>query len=102
MKNIKVLLSAVILLGTLGATSAARADDPAISKDQFAPGSYCHEKFPAVTGRSLASDDPVLKSSASGDVIDYYGSCSENPVGSDQVQAQKLEREHRWDSNYAS
>ena len=102
MKNMKVLLSVVILLGALGVTMAAQADDPGISRDQFEAGSYCHEKFPAVTGRSLASDDPVLKSSASGDVIDFYGPCSENPVGDDQVQAQKLEREHRWDSNYAS
>ena len=56
MKNLKLLLSVVILLGTFGVTMAAQADDPGISRDQFEAGSYCHEKFPAVTGRSLASD----------------------------------------------
>ena len=102
MKNIKVLLPALILLGNLIVSATAMADNGVISKDEIAPGSYCHEKFPAVTGKSLATDDPVLKSSASGDVIDFYGPCSESPVGNDQIQAQKLEREHRWDSNYAS
>jgi hypothetical protein len=64
------------------------------------PGSYCHEKFPAIEGKSLADDDPTLKSKKSGDVIDYYGPCTESPVGQDQVQEQKLEREHRMENDY--
>ncbi len=51
-------------------------------------------------GRSLASDEPVLKSADSGDVIDYYGPCNENPVGQDQVQEQKLDSQHRWANDY--
>ena len=100
MKNVKSLLAALILLGNITASGAALAADGIISKTEDVPGSYCHEKFPAIEGRTLASDDPVLKSADSGDVIDYYGPCNENPLGQDQVQEQKIEQRHRWSSNY--
>ena len=100
MKNAKSLLAALILLGNITASGTALAADGIISKTEDVPGSYCHEKFPAMEGRSLASDDPVLKSAESGDVIDYYGPCNENPVGEDQVQEQKLDSQHRWASDY--
>ena len=100
MKNAKSLLAALILLGNITASGTALAADGIISKTEDVPGSYCHEKFPAITGRSLDSDDPVLKSQTSGDVIDYYGPCNENPVGQDQVQEQKLDSQHRWASDY--
>ena len=100
MKNAKSLLAALILLGNITASGAALAADGIISKTEDVPGSYCHEKFPAMEGRSLASDEPVLKDSTSGDVIDFYGPCNENPVGKDQVQEQKLEAQHRWANNY--
>jgi len=100
MKNVKTLLAALILLGNITASGTALAADGILSKTEDVPGSYCHEKFPAIEGRTLASDDPVLKSADSGDVIDYYGPCNENPLGQDQVQEQKIEQRHRWSSNY--
>ena len=100
MKNAKSLLAALILLGNITASGTALAADGIISKTEDVPGSYCHEKFPAIEGRSLASDEPVLKSQTSGDVIDFYGPCNEKPVGQDQVQEQKLEAQHRWANNY--
>ena len=100
MKNAKALLAAVILLPNITVSSTALADDGVISKDQVEPGSYCHEKFPAIEGNSLASNKPVLRSQNSGDVIDYYGPCDESPTGKDQVNEQKLEFEHRMDNDY--
>jgi hypothetical protein len=100
MKNAKSLLAALILLGNIIASGAALAADGTISKTEEVPGSYCHEKFPAIEGKSLADDDPTLKSKKSGDVIDYYGPCTESPVGQDQTQEQKLEREHRMENDY--
>jgi len=100
MKNVKTLLATLILLGNITASGTALAADGILSKTEDVPGSYCHEKFPAIEGRTLASDDPVLKSADSGDVIDYYGPCNENPLGQDQVQEQKIEQRHRWSSNY--
>ena len=100
MKNAQSLLAALILLGNIIASGAALAADGTISKTEEVPGSYCHEKFPAIEGKSLADDDPTIKSKKSGDVIDYYGPCTESPVGQDQVQEQNLEREHRMENNY--
>ncbi len=100
MKNAKSLLAALILLGNIIASGTALAADGTISKTEEVPGSYCHEKFPAIVRKSLADDDPTLKSTKSGDVIDYYGPCTESPVGQDQAQEQKLEREHRMENNY--
>lgn len=99
MKNAKALLAALILLGTTGGTALA-AGDGVISKQPLTADSYCHEEFPAITGNSLASNKPVLKSSKSGDVIDFSGPCSESPTGKDQVHEQKLEFEHRMNNDY--
>jgi hypothetical protein len=100
MKNTKALLAALIFLTTVTASRTSLADDGVISKDQLEPGSYCHEKFPAIEGDSLASNKPVLKSQNSGDIVDYYGPCNESPTGKDQVNEQKLELEHRLDIDY--
>jgi hypothetical protein len=98
MKNAKTLLAGLLLLGNIAATGTALAANDVISKDEATTGSYCHMKFPAIDGKTLGSDNPVLKSQASGDTVDFYGPCNENPVGQDQVQAQRLDREHRWET----
>ena len=100
MKNTKSLLAAVILLGNLTASGTVLAADGIISKTEDVPGSYCHEKFTALEGASLATNKPVLKDPASGDVVDFYGACNESPVSQDQIQEQQLERQHRWANNY--
>jgi hypothetical protein len=38
----------------------------------------------------LDDSQPALEDSSTGDVIDFYGPCNEDPVGTDQVQEQKL------------
>jgi hypothetical protein len=86
----------LLFLSSLGAVNTAKAEnDGVISKQEFTPGSYCHEKFPAVRSSTLDTDHPTLKSSDTGDVIDYYGPCDESPLGQDQIHTQKLE-EHEW------
>ena len=58
---------------------------------------YCHMKFPAIRPSTLWSANPELKSSDTGDVIDFYGSCDESPTGPSQVADQKLNYENRRD-----
>lgn len=94
-------LAAVLFTGTLGALNNAIAVDGILSKDQFTAGSYCHERFPAIRQGTLDSDQPALKDSSTGDVIDFYGPCNENPAGKDQVQEQKLEAQHRLEMEYS-
>ena len=95
MKIATTFLAALLFTGTLGTLNTAIAEDGILSKDQLTTDSYCHVKFPAISESTLGDDQPTLKDSSTGDVIDFYGPCDENPVGTDQVQAQKLENEHR-------
>jgi len=100
MKIATSFLAALLFMGALGALNNAMAADGVLLKQEFTPGSYCHEKFPAIRQSTLDDDQPVLKNSSTGDVIDFYGSCDESPVGKDQIQEQKLEAQHRWAQDY--
>jgi hypothetical protein len=95
------MFAGLLFLSTLGAVNSVIAeDDGIISKQEFTPGSYCHEKFRAMRPSTLNTNNPTLKSSESGDVIDYYGPCDESPVGQDQVHEQELDAQHRWAHDY--
>jgi hypothetical protein len=97
MKNFKANLSILLVVGVLGTSGAALAADGAVVEGELGQGSYCHEKFPAIRPSTLADDQPQLKQSGTGDVIDYYGPCDENPTGKDQIASQKLQYENRFD-----
>jgi hypothetical protein len=91
MKIATSFLSALLFFASL-AGSVMAADDGVLSKEELAPGSdYCHMQFPAIRPSTLSSGHPALESSASGDIIDFYGSCNENPLGKDQVTSQREE-----------
>jgi hypothetical protein len=98
MKIATSFLAALLFIGTLGAINTATGQDGIIYDQEVTPESYCHLKFPAITDPSLAGDHPVLKDS--GDVIDFYGPCDENPVGKDQVMSQRMQNRRHWVSEY--
>jgi hypothetical protein len=98
MKIATSFLAVLIFTGALGSMSTAMSADGVLSKDELTTNSYCHEKFTPMTTQSLDNEDPTL--TKSGNVIDFYGSCDENPVGQDQIQAQKLEAQHRFANDY--
>ncbi len=100
MKIANALLAGLLLAGTLGAADAAFAADGVIFKQELTPGSYCHLKFPAIRGRTLAGNHPVLKDPSEGDIIDFYGPCDEDPLGADQIHEQKLDHYHRFQHDY--
>jgi len=99
MKSFKSNLSMLLVVGALGTSGATLAADGVVVEGQLTPGSYCHEKFPAMTERSLGDNQPQLKQSTTGDVIDYYGPCDENPTGKDQIATQKLEQQHQMEGS---
>jgi len=88
MKRIGITLSILVLAGSL-ASAAWAAEDDILMKEQASNNNYCHMKFPAMRQSTLASNNPQLKDSSTGDVVDFYGSCDESPTGADQVTAQK-------------
>jgi hypothetical protein len=99
MTNLKANLSMLLIVGVLGTSGVALAADDVEVEGQLAPGSYCHEKFPAMTERSLDGSQPQLKQSTTGDVIDYYGPCDQDPTGKDQIATQKLEHYHQMEGS---
>jgi hypothetical protein len=94
MKFLNTMATAILLTGVMH--GSALAADGVLSKDEVTPGSYCHMKFPAIRERTLFTDHPRLKSSTSGDVVDFYGPCYESPTGKDQVAEQRYEEERDW------
>ena len=94
------ILTGLLFIGSLGAVNGAIAEDGVLSKQEFMPSNYCHMKFPAIRPSTLGTEQPTLKSQDTGDVIDFYGPCDENPLGQDQIQEQKLEAQHRWAQDY--
>lgn len=97
MKKFVPMISAMVLMGSL-AGSALAADGVLLRQE--ATEDYCHMKFPAIRTRTLDTNHPQLKSSSTGDVIDYYGSCDESPTGRDQVITQKQEEQFRFGRDY--
>jgi len=49
---------------------------------------YCHLKFPAIREDTLLWEQPILDPHA-GNIVDFYGPCDYNPVGSDEIRVQR-------------
>ena len=101
MKIATSFLAALLFTSALGALNNAAAEDGVLLKQEDTAGSYCHEKFPAIRGGTLAGNEPELN--PTGDVIDFYGPCGEKPTGNDQVESQRIANFHHYvDSFYAN
>jgi len=99
MKKAGSAITAVVLASTLVGSAYSMDNNHDVSSSDRAD-SYCHMKFPAIRPRTLAAGEPQTKSTTSGDVIDYYGACDENPTGQDQVVEQKRDEEFSFGRNY--
>jgi hypothetical protein len=100
MKITTLFFAGVLFIGTTGAINSAVAAGEDTENVPLSSDSYCHEKFPAIQGHTLGTDDPTLKNADTGDVIDFYGPCNESPTGKDQQWEQQLEQQHRYQSGY--
>ncbi len=88
MKTNTLILTGLFLAANLAfGTATVKAED-SITKVPMDSVSYCHMKFPPVSDETLFSDYPVLNEGA-GNVIDFYGSCDHDPLGADEVEAQR-------------
>jgi hypothetical protein len=103
MKTLKSVLSVLFLTGAMGSSIASAAGaEGVISKDALTDGSYCHLKFPAIDEASLSTKHPFLKNPDTGDIIDFYGPCDHDPLGKDEINAQRLDLQHRRQNDYES
>ena len=87
-----------LLVGLIGFGTPAGAQD-VISKEIAIEGSYCHMKFPAIDEDTLSGSTPSLNNSS--DLIDFYGACDRNPLGNDEVLSQRLQSQHRFETEFA-
>ena len=96
MKRIGITVSMLVLAGSVA--SSAFAANGILLKDELGTDSnYCHTKFQAIKEETLWRNNPQLKDSSSGDVIDFYGPCDESPIGPDQVKDQQRRYGNRLD-----
>jgi len=51
---------------------------------------YCHLRFPAIDPQTL-SETPSLQAADAGDIVDFYGPCDHDPLGSEEVARQKMQ-----------
>jgi hypothetical protein len=98
MKSINLLIAALFLTGALGSSIASAGAENVISQDVLTAGSYCHTKFESIREDTLASSQPVLKDVD--DIVDFYGPCDHDPLGKEEIQAQKIEAQHRFAADY--
>lgn len=98
MKIVKLPLTIMALTGALGLSAVSTRAETVISKDVFNNGSYCHTKFESIREDTLASSEPVLKDVD--DTVDFYGQCNHDPLGREEIQAQKIEEQHRFATEY--
>ena len=102
MKTVKLFFVALLLSENIVTTyTPANANEiPGfVSKDEFAPDSFCRMEIMALTTQGFAGQQPVPKLPNTDEVIDYYGPCSETPVGQDQPDAQRMDQ-YGWENNY--
>lgn len=93
------LASVTLLLFGLG-ESFAWAAEGVISKVPDPSGSFCHLKFPAIRDDTLFSDRPVLKGPSEGDIIDFYGPCNYEPLGTESIRNQRYAHRLRRRKEY--
>jgi hypothetical protein len=88
MKRPITLLRNLLLSSTLFAGVPSVGAQEEIVRVPADTTSYCHMKFPPIREDTLFSVDPLLNGSA-GNVIDFYGSCDHDPLGTDEIKAQR-------------
>lgn len=88
MKSINLALAVMFLTGALGLGSVAGAEGLLLKVSAAPASNYCHMKFPAIEEATLFTDKPVLKDASTKDIVDFYGSCSHDPLGKEEVSRQ--------------
>jgi hypothetical protein len=100
MKSIQLLLSDLVLTGTLGVMAqplSAQGMPQGVPSTTILEKSndYCHMKFPAIREATLGGNHPMLKDGDSDDIIDFHGPCDHDVPGKDEIQAQRIQMRHR-------
>ena len=88
MKKSVSLLSNLLLSSTLFWGVPSVEAEEMISMVPTDITAYCHLKFPAMREDTLSWQAPILDPQA-GDIVDFYGPCDYDPLGSDEIRVQR-------------
>jgi hypothetical protein len=92
MKKSVSLLSNLLLSSSLfWGVATAQGEQVTLGEILKVPSSeagYCHMQFPPMREDSLSWTRPVLNETAPAS-IDFYGPCDHDPLGTDEIQAQR-------------
>ena len=94
MKKSSVLANLLLASTLFWGVPSVEADEMILSVPA-GPVPYCNLKFPAMREDTLSWDRPLLDGGAN--IIDFYGPCDHDPVGLDEIRAQRRTHFH---SNY--
>ncbi len=92
MKKSISLLANLLVSSTLFWGVPTVEADSVILKVPADLASYCNIKFPAMREDTLSWDRPVLDGATN--TIDFYGPCDYDPLGLDEVRAQRRAHIH--------
>ena len=92
MKSLNLLISVLLLYGTILNDTHGWGAEGIIFKQADPSGTYCHLQFPRIREETLNWERPVLKDPSEGDIVDYYGPCDYDPLGKAEIYRQKLDR----------
>ena len=90
MKKTGALVFGLVLSSALfgGAAMAQELGAGEVLRVPVEAAAYCHMKFPAIREDSLSWANPVFDEGAV-HAIDVYGSCDYDPLGIDEIKAQR-------------
>ena len=92
MKSTKLLSSVMLLSGILGVGSFPLWLGGVFPKVPVSHSSNsCYVEFPAIREETLNWDHPILKDWSEGDIISFFGSCSYDPLGKEEIRRQRAE-----------
>jgi hypothetical protein len=88
MKKTASLLTNLLIASTLFLGVPIAGGQEVVVETLADTSSYCHMKFPPIREDTLSWDRPLLNENA-GNSIDFYGPCDHNPVGQEEIRAQR-------------
>jgi hypothetical protein len=88
MKNISLLTNLLLSSTLFWTVSTASGEEVILKVPADTSNYYCHMQFPPIREDTLSWERPVLNEAA-GNSIDFYGPCDHDPVGPEEVRAQR-------------
>lgn len=92
----RTMFAALLSLVALGLSFGSVLAEGTVKVVSSTGDGYCHLKVPAARPSTLAREKSEMKSSETGDLIDFYGPCNYDPTGKDAMASQRHYVGRKW------